>query len=298
MLVLLGATRVAVAGDRTCYAGTETHDMNGESTRYALVVERELDRDAGEIRVRYWTDSDSEYESTRVYKVDATAGTLEFTAAKTRGTGTLVGAPWRWTAYHMQFASPQSTMVNDGELRGASLTETARFQSRTLPNETRRWEATAFDCGELDKRRRALDPASSPTAVRVCFAGTTTSDSGTLPTILVQTIDRKRIELRQRNGRARHDQIRMLTIDGDKVLVDGVVKPAKLLGKPGAWTGYALTDKGPNGVLTFTDEGTLGGTHAVRTWTAAGPAVTATVKTDAAQFDCKELESRRAAMPR
>jgi hypothetical protein len=123
-------------------------------------------------------------------------------------------------------------------------------------------------------------------------------DGQTRPAILVQTIDRTRIELRQRNARARHDDVKVVTIDGDKVRVNGQAKPtaAKLIGKPGAWTSYSLTDRGPNGALTFTDEGTLGGAHAVRKLTIAGAAVTSIITTDAMQFDCKELESHRAAM--
>lgn len=297
-LVLLGATRVAAADDRSCYAGVETSESDGGSSRNALVVVREIDRTGSEIREHSWTDADGERRRTIVFKVDARAGTFEFLAQKSRGTGTLQGAPWRWTAYRGSAAIADRTLVIDGQLRGDSLAVTNRLAHRGKPVMTMRWEAIAFDCKELDKRRGALSPASSATAVRSCFSGTATAsnDGKTFRAILVQTFDRTRIELRYRVAGSKRDHVDVLTIDGDKVMANGTT-PARLTGKAGAWTGYSWSAKGSNGVLTFVDEGTLGGARATHKRSIVGGSVPMTMTIDATRFDCEELEARRAALP-
>jgi hypothetical protein len=291
-LLLLAATEQAAA-DRVCYAGTQTRETAGLVETHALVVVRDVDRDAREIREQSFTAADGEHARTVVYKVDAKAGTFELRLGSARGKGTLEGSAWKWTAAHAEVLRPKMKMVVDTKIGASSLGQTARAEIAGRVA-TVRWEATAFDCKELDQRKRALDPTSSPTAKRGCYAGTATKSDGTkVPTVLVQIVDRARIEVRYRFDRMKNDRIDVITIDGDKTLVDGTT-PAKLTGKPDAWTGYAWTSKGK--VLEVAVEGTLGGNRVTHKVTMSSARAPETFLLEATKFDCTELAAKRAAL--
>jgi hypothetical protein len=291
-LLLLLATGEAVA-DRVCYGGTETRETDGLVEKHVLVVVREVDRDAGEIREQDFTDADSERARKVVYKVDAKAGTFEFQLGSSRGKGTLEGSAWNWTAAHAEVSRPKMKMVVDTKIGAKSLSQTTQADVAGRVAVVR-WEATAFDCKELDRRKRALDPTSSPTATRSCYAGTATkSDGTTVPTVLVQIVDRARIEIRYRFDKMKNDRIDVLAIDGDKVMVDGIT-PAKVTGKPGAWTGYAWTSKGKT--IEVAVVGTLGGKRVTHEVTMSSARSQQRFLLDATKFDCGELAAKRAAL--
>jgi hypothetical protein len=282
------------AADRVCYSGTETFEIDGQPTKHALVVVRELDREKSEIRQQSWTDADSEVERAEVFAVDAKAGTFEFSVGKNQGSGTLDGDAWKWTGYHVKVNRDDIKMSIDAKLGKRSLSVATQMQLGK-GSSTRRWEATTFDCKDLDKRKRALDPMSSATATRTCYAGTATaSDDGkSKPVVVVQIVDKKRIELRHRFGSLARDRVDVLTIDGDKVMLDGVT-PATLTGKPGAWTGYAWSDKGS--AVQMAVKGTLGGDRVKHEITMTSAAKSGTITFDATKFDCADLAAKRDAL--
>jgi hypothetical protein len=300
ILATIVPARLAAADiDRRCYAGIESMEIDGKTDRHPLVVVRELDRGASEIREESWTDVHSNDARHVVYKVDARTGTFALdsasnaaTALKDGAVGTLDGAPWQWTGYHIKSARNAVEIVTDGEVRGDSLAATTTLSQNGKHGATFFTKANAFDCKELDQRRRALDPMSSKTATRSCYVGTASSsrDGTVRPATLVQIIDHTRIELRERVGDAKHERVTVLTVDRDKAMVNGVT-PAQLIGKPGAWTAYSWTDSGA--AMTETVEGTLGGAHATKKLTLTGAGLAATIVIDAKSVDCAKLTGGR-----
>lgn len=294
LIAILGATHPAVAGERRCYAGTETYHDADAVTTHAVVVVRELDPRAGEIRQTTWTDTDSERESAVVHRVDPKAGTFTLDMQTMHGTGTLDGPAWRWTGYHITIDRSGTTITTDADLRGDTFALTTRISRSGQAGPTFRWVAKAFDCKELVRRRAALSPLASPTAVRTCYAGTATaSDGASRGAVLVQTVDRTRIELRERIGPAPHDRVHTLTVKGATALVDGLT-PATLTGTPGAWTGYAWRDT--SAAMTIAIKGTLGGPQVTHELKITGAGKTSTMTIDATRFDCRDLDARRAAL--
>ena len=250
-IVVAGLARVASAGDRTCYAGTETLD----ATPRDVVVVRELDRGANEIRQHEWSSQDYEVETTRVFKVDAKAGTFEV-GGKLAGTGTLDGAAWQWTGYHAKLSRATIPVELDGQVDARRLVATMRAIDHGKVIMTSHLEATSFDCTQLEPRRRALNPAAAD-AVRSCYLGAMLTDTAFLvPAILVQTVDAGRIEVRWRVARMTSDHVRGIKIDGTKLAIDGN-GAGEVTGKPGAWTGYAWHSSGTP--ISSAIEGTVGG---------------------------------------
>ena len=157
ILATIVPARLAAADvERRCYAGTESLEIDGKTDRHSLVVVRELDRGAGEIREQSWTDVRSNDARRVVYKVDARANTFTFDSASSvapplreGAVGTLEGEPWQWTGYHIKAARQAVEMVIDGELRGDSLVATAKFTQNGKPGATFFTKAGAFDCKEL-----------------------------------------------------------------------------------------------------------------------------------------------------
>ena len=289
--LIAAGTHVAYAGDRTCYAGTSTTDVaDGKHTSNALVVVREVDRRAAEIRTTSWTDADNEATVAHTYShVDPNAGTFEFAG---QATGKLDGPAWQWFGWHVTLPKPMEIAI-DGEVHGDAFVEIQRFQSGGKVTMTKHWQATAFDCGELDKRRAALDPMSSPTAVRSCYAGTviSTRTPQPRPAIVIQSIDRARVAIRTQFGVG--NNLEVLTVDpAGKAMLDGTT-PVTLTGKPGTWTAYRWSVAGQT---TQTVEGTLGGPHVTRKLEITGMDSPMTLVIDADRFDCKDLAAKRAAL--
>jgi hypothetical protein len=287
VLVIAGA-HVAQAGDRACYAGTATTDgADGRHASHAIVVLRELDRGAAEIRTTHWTDEDNEATALHTYShVDPKAGTFEFAG---KATGKLDGPAWQWSGWHVTLPKPVGIAI-DGQVHGDALVVTERFESGGKVTMTERWQATAFDCRELDKRRAALDPMSSPTAVRSCYAGTVTSTRTPQPrpAVIVQSVDRARVAVRTLFGVGNNLEVYAVDAAG-KATFDGD-KPATFTGKPGAWVGYRWS--APNQTV----EGTLGGPHVTRKVVVSGGDAPMTLVVDADRFDCKDLDAKRAAI--
>ena len=291
-VLVIAVAHVAHAGDRTCYAGTATKDFaGGKHASNALVVVREIDRGAAEIRTTHWTDDDNEATAVHTYShVDPKAGTFEFAG---KATGKLDGPAWQWTGWHVTLPKPVAIAI-DGQVHGDALAVTERFESAGKVTLTERWQATAFDCGELDKRRAALDPMASPTAARSCYAGTVTSTRTPQPrpAVIVQSIDRARVAVRTLFGVG--NNLEVFTVDAaGKATFDGD-KPATLTGKPGAWVSYRWSVAGP--AASQTVEGTLGGPHVTRKVVLTGGDSPMTLAVEADRFDCKDLDAKRAAL--
>ncbi|HEY1557613.1 MAG TPA: hypothetical protein VGF94_22425 [Kofleriaceae bacterium] len=290
VLVLLLVARTASAGpDKKCFAGTETHDGKSE----AVVVTRELDPAAHEIREHTWRQLDPDREIATTLHVAADGKTFTVERGPMTATGTLEGEPWKWTGYHEEAISPIAKMIADGKLKGDTITVTSTIDMHgtTLHAQV---EAKTFDCAELARRRAALDDTAKD-AVHACFEGTEkTMLAETRHVVLEQVFEPKRIQLRI-SMPSRENRF-VFAIDGSAITVTNGKSwsgHGQLTGKPGAWTGYrydAKLDK-----LDLNVEGTLGGKHESEKLTAhAKRAFVGTIEADA--FDCKDIAVRRAAL--
>jgi hypothetical protein len=283
-LLLIAATRLAAAEQRTCYAGTETREAFGRTAKLPLVVVLEVDPDASKIRVRNWNSETHDVDNALVFNVDAKAKTI----TADDGSGTLKGNAWKWTGYRAKVSNPVVTYVVESKFDAKSFKATSNAQFDKVPA-IMRWDATAFDCKELDNRKRALS-----TTTRGCYVGTAsmTTSAEIQPVVIVQVFDKARIELRFRFVNTTTDRVHVIAIDGDKAKVDS--DAVKLIGKPGAWTGYTWLHDEQGRKDTI--KGTLGGervTHVIAMKSSTG---SKTLTLDARKFDCADLLEKQAAL--
>src|SRR5262249_37857572 len=195
-LVTVVAIHVAVAGvahakvATTCYAGT---DESGDA-HFGIVVVRELDRDAREMRTRHWQSNAPHRAIEATYAVSADGRTFDVRSRGLHASGTFEGTPWAWTGYHTEGAAFGGTVISDVRIAGDAMTKTTRFEQGGRV----RWRVssslTAFDCRELERRRAALDDAA-PDAVRTCFEGTQTILGDKAAAIVEQIVEKRRIVL-------------------------------------------------------------------------------------------------------
>jgi hypothetical protein len=293
LLVVAAVARVASANpDRKCYEGTSTF---GSQAADKLVVVREADRTKRVVRETTWNDKDPAKSSSHEFAIDPDQGTFTFELPKGRGhgTGTLEGKPWGWTAYHSRVDVPALKMqvTVDGKLAGDTLdvTTVMPWGART---ETEHLVAKAFDCKDLDKHVRALEPSSAD-ALHACYVGTDTGDGRAMEVIVDHVVDRTANALRiVRYGAGIRRDI-VFHVDGDRITVTARGNPnatGTLAGKPWEWTSFSWNGNNPKVVVEVS--GTLGGDHI----TAKQTIGKAEYALDATKFDCAKLAERRAAL--
>jgi hypothetical protein len=290
LLIVAALARIASADpDRKCYEGTTTF---GTLEPKKLVVERAADRAKHVIRETTWHEDDPATGRSKELAIDLENGTFTWDVPKGRGhgTGTLEGKPWQWTAYHSKLEVPalKTLATTDGSLTGDALDVTTVIEGGIKTTE--HTVAKAFDCKELDKRRRALEP-SSPDAVHACYAGTDTGGGRTTEVIVDQVLDRKAHALRLARYTAGSRRDIVFQIEGERVTVNahgGAKASGELVGKPWAWTSYTWRLDDPKLAAEVT--GTLGGDHI----TAKAKAGKLEYVLDATKLDCAKLAERRA----
>ncbi len=285
---------VASAGTMTCYAGVdETADAH-----VPVVIVRELDRDARELRTRKWRMNAPHRELATTFHVAADDHAFTFDARGIHGTGTLDGTAWAWTGYHQEGSAFGGTMISDARIAD----DTFRVDSRFESGGNVRWRiptvATAFDCRDLANKRAALDD-SGRDAVRTCFAGTQTVFKDASPIVVEQVVERKRIVFITASPKL--DNRVVLAIDGASITANNGhawTGTGTLDGKPGAWTGYSYRARVDDADLVVT--GTIGGKRIQRSEVSTGPSgpghVPFNASLDATAFDCAQLEQRLATL--
>jgi len=284
-LVLLAAGSAAAAPvATTCYAGTETSE--GEVTH--VVLQRELDRDKHEVREHHWRETNPTNEVVTTWKVAGDGKTFTWK----RGTGTLEGAPWKWTAWHTVVDAQGIKGTTDTKVAGDSLTSKLRVVKDGKTVLATDVEATAFDCKELGKRVAALDD-TAPDAKHACYDG---KDGGGQRVVIDQITEDKRVKIV--TSTAKGDGRIVMAIEGAKIFVKNPAHSwtatGTITGKPGAWTGYEYTLT--IGDIDLRSEGTLGGPHFTFKTTGQTGGATRTTAITADVFDCKDLAARRAAL--
>ncbi len=178
-LAILGVARTAAADERVCYSGHRTSAIGSQHTTSTVIVVREVDRAANEIRQHTWSDDDFPRDHTTVFAIDpkTIAKTVMFElrsdVVAVRGKGTLEGKPWQWTGYHATTKNGPMTMASEGHVSAKTFETTARLERGGQVAAMFHLEAKAFDCRDLARRRRALAPTDphhhhppAPTVIR------------------------------------------------------------------------------------------------------------------------------------
>ena len=292
LLIVAALARIASADpDRKCYEGTITF---GSLEPRKLVVVRATDRAKRVIRETIWHEEDPATGRSNEFAIDPDKGTFTFDLPKGRGhgTGTLDGKPWQWTAYQSKVDVPALKMqgVTDARLAGDVLEVTSVIGGDLKTAE--RTVAKAFDCKELDKRRRALEP-SSPDAVHACYVGTDTGSGRAMDVIVDHVFDRTAHAMRivRYTANSRSDVV--FNIDGQRVTVTAHGSPdatGTLTGKPWAWTSYSWKRNDPR--VAAEVNGTLGGDHITEKTTIGKIEYVL----DATKLDCAKLAEHRATL--
>ena len=259
VLMLLAGTAGAAPVVTKCYAGT------------GLVFELELDRDKHEIREHRWRDPLN--EAVIASHVAADGKTLTWERGPIKGTGTLEGPAWKWTAIHREVEINGEKVSSDFRLAGDA-------------------SMKPFDCKDLNKQIAALDDTAAD-AKHACYAGT--SDEGQR-VVVDQITEDSRVQIVVTYGT--HTNKVVMSIEGAKIFVKNPDRSwtatGTITGKPGAWTGYEYTVTIGN--IDLRTEGSLGGPQYSAKTTAQTGGTTSHLGIVATAFDCKDLAAKRAAL--
>ena len=284
ILVLFLAHSAAAAPDRQCYAGTLKIDG---SERRALVV---WETDAAAIRIRTRDEVAPWREGIATYHV-ATDGASVTLDAVVGSKGKLVGPRGKWSGLHLA-SDAGAAITTDLERSGDALREhtSVQYRGRTVNDIT--IDATRFDCAELEQRRAALD-GSGKNATHACFAGTQVTPMGEhRPVVVEQILEPTRVRIAETF--ATTDDVIVFAVTSTGITARNLARSwqaeASLTGKPGAWNAYSYHADDTDQRIKV--NGTLGGKHVHEV--SAVRAQSSTL--DADSFDCKDLESRRAAL--
>ena len=303
VLVCGAHAAIAAPAERRCYAGTEIEHDGDTTDTDDIVLERVVDPTANQIAQRLWSSGDPRHDGATVAHVDPVKATFTISDVDGTGTGTgtLTGRAWHWNAYHsdIELAHGVRLMV-DGSFDGDQLTMTGKATGTDLPR-TMRLTAKAFDCGDLDKRRAALDHISA-SATHACYEGTSRITKGTFKldehVVLEQVVDAKTntIEIRRRTPKNHRDALTRFKVDGHTIevrMLGAQHGTGTIVGKPGAWTELDWTSHGHHEMKV---RASLGGSRATETVETHDKSDVVTIAIDAAAFDCSKLAERQAAL--
>ncbi len=151
----------------TCYAGMSLG--MGQSAR--TIARRIVDPAAGTIVEDVSHDAGAAHGAKSFHVVMVVEGdhfTMTEAGNAFRGSGTLVGDPWRWTSWSSTAEIPNAgiTVDSDDELTSAGMTATKQIRRDGKVLATTKDELKTFDCAEWDKAVAAL--AQPPLATGGC----------------------------------------------------------------------------------------------------------------------------------
>ena len=159
------------AATTVCYAGRST----GMGQRARTIARRTVDPAARQITEDVSHDDAGSHGARSFHVVMAVVGdhfTMTETGGAFRGTGTLVGDPWRWTSWTSTSEIPKAgiTVESDDEVTPTALKATKQIKKDGKLLATTTEELASFDCADWDKVKAALAVPALDTAAceRAC----------------------------------------------------------------------------------------------------------------------------------
>lgn len=165
ILAAAGSTASAEPVHAVCYEGTQTARFGTIEQTMHAVFERTYDPAKNEIRQRTWSNKNPTQEVSMTAKVDPKAGTFVFDDPQlgAKGTGTLEGKPWHWTAFTMTVTKGDLVITSHSQVTDAKLHQEAAMTNKGQVMGKVTGDATAFDCRQLDAKKAALAKAAAAT---------------------------------------------------------------------------------------------------------------------------------------
>jgi hypothetical protein len=162
--LILGAAATASAEPtRTvCYAGSQTAKLGTMEQTSRAVLERTYDPSKNEIRQRTWSDRNPTKEVAMTGKVDPKANTFEFEDPElgAKGSGTLEGKPWHWTAFTLTMTRGDIVVASNSSVSDTRMHQEATMKQKGQLVGTVTGDLTAFDCKQLAARKAELAKAA------------------------------------------------------------------------------------------------------------------------------------------
>ncbi len=155
----------------TCYGGM----MTGMGRSARTIARRIVNPTAATITEDVTHDEGGAHGAKSFHvlmQVEGDHFTMSETGNAFRGSGTLVGAPWRWTAWSSTSEIPNTgiTVDSDHELTATGMTATKQIRREGKVVATTKDELKTFDCAAWDKAVAALaqPPLASGGCERAC----------------------------------------------------------------------------------------------------------------------------------
>ncbi|CAN5797020.1 hypothetical protein BH11MYX3_BH11MYX3_42150 [soil metagenome] len=159
------------AANTTCYAGMS----NGMGQSARTIARRSVNPAAGTITEDVTHDEGGAHGAKSFHvlmQVEGDHFTMTETGDAFRGSGTLVGEPWQWTAWSSTSEIPNTgiTVASDDEITPIGMTATKQIKRNGQVVATTKEELKTFDCAEWDKAVAALaqPPLASGGCERAC----------------------------------------------------------------------------------------------------------------------------------